>query len=187
MLVITVILIVIWTSVGRRAFSPGSLTSRDTPEGRQDKDVTVYRRIDWAKKHHDIALVDDEGQLVARRRVTETVEGFAELTTMLAGAGDNAEDPIPVAIETPRGPLVAALRATGRRIYPINPMAVARYQERHSVSRTKSDHADAMILANIPRTDIHAHRPLPADTEPAHAPLAVGSACLGTGHPIGVS
>jgi hypothetical protein len=59
-----------------------------------------------AEKHHDVALVDDDGQLVARRRITETVEGFAELTTMLAEAGDNAEDPIPVAIETPRGLLV---------------------------------------------------------------------------------
>ena len=35
---------------------------------------------------------------------------FAELPTMLAAAGDNAETPIPVAIETPRGLLVAALR-----------------------------------------------------------------------------
>ena len=129
----------------------------------------MYCGIDWAEKHHDIALVDDDGQLVARRRITETLEGFAELVTMLAEAGDHAEDPIPVAIETPRGLLVAALRATGRRVYPINPMAVARYRERHSASRKKSDHADAMMLANILRTDIHAHRPLPADTELARA------------------
>ena len=57
--------------------------------------------------------------------------------------------------------LVAALRATGRRVYPINPMAVARYRERHSVSRKKSDHVDAMTLANILRTDAHMLRPLP--------------------------
>ncbi|GAB3740331.1 IS110 family transposase [Microlunatus parietis] len=64
-----------------------------------------------------------------------------------------------------RGLLVTALRATGRAVFAINPMAVARYRERHSVSRTKSDHADAMALANILRTDAHAHRRLPADTE----------------------
>lgn len=45
---------------------------------------------------------------MARRRITETVEGFAELATMLAEAGDNAQDPIPVAIETPRGLGIAA-------------------------------------------------------------------------------
>ena len=74
-------------------------------------------------------------------------------------------DPVPVAIETPRGLLVASLRATGRPVYAINPLAVARYRERHSVARSKSDHADAMTLANILRVDAHLHRRLPADSE----------------------
>ena len=129
----------------------------------------VYCGIDWAEKHHDVALVDAEGNLVAKRRIADSVAGFAELTAMLADAGDAEDAPIPVAIETARGLLVAALRATGRPVYPINPMAVARYRERHSVSRKKSDHVDAMTLANILRTDIHMHRRLPADTELARA------------------
>jgi transposase len=48
-------------------------------------------------------------------------------------------------------------------------MAVARYRERWTVARSKSDHADAVVLANILRTDAHAHRPLPADSELAQA------------------
>jgi transposase len=131
--------------------------------------MSVFCGIDWAEGHHDIALVDDDGQLVAKRRIPETVAGFAELTEMLAAAGDSAETPIPVAIETPRGLLVAALRATGRRVHAINPMAVARYRERYSVARKKSDHIDAMVLANILRTDAHAHRALPEDSELARA------------------
>ena len=129
----------------------------------------VFCGIDWAEKHHDVALVNAEGQLVAKRRIADSAAGFAELTAMLAEAGDTEEASIPVAIETSRGLLVAALRATGRPVYPINPMAVARYRERHSVARKKSDHVDAMTLANILRTDIHMHRPLPADTELARA------------------
>jgi hypothetical protein len=66
--------------------------------------------IDWAQDHHDVALVDADGRLVARRRIPESVAGFAELTAMLADADDDPEDPIPVAIETPRGLLVAVLR-----------------------------------------------------------------------------
>jgi hypothetical protein len=97
------------------------------------------------------------------------VDGLAQLVEMLAAAGDGAERPIPVAIETPRGLLVEALRASGRPVYPINPLAVARYRDRHTVSRTKSDHADAVVLANILRTDMHAHRSLPADTELARS------------------
>lgn len=133
--------------------------------------------IDWAEKHHDIALVDDNGALVAKARITESVEGFQTLLTMLADAGDSSDHPIPVAIETPRGLLVAALRATGRPIYPINPMAVARYRERYSASGKKSDHADAVVLANILRTDLHVHRPLPADTELARSIAVLARAC----------
>jgi transposase len=125
--------------------------------------------IDWAERHHDVALVDERGQLVAKRRISDDAKGFAMLTELLADAGDNEDNPIPIAIETPRGLLVAALRATGRGVYAINPMAVARYRERWTVARAKSDHADAMVLANILRTDRHAHRPLPADSELAQA------------------
>ncbi|RSD16607.1 IS110 family RNA-guided transposase [Amycolatopsis eburnea] len=131
--------------------------------------MKVFCGIDWAEDHHDVALVDADGALVAKRRIDDSADGFAELLAMLADAGDTATDPIPVAIETPRGLLVAGLRQTGRRVYSINPMAVARYRERHSVSRKKSDHVDAMTLANILRTDAHAHRPLPADSEQVQA------------------
>lgn len=131
--------------------------------------MAVYCGVDWAEGHHDIALIDDEGKLLAKRRILENVDGLAELTAMLAAAGDTAEQPIPVAIETPRGLLVAALRATGRPTYPINPLAVARYRERTTVSGKKSDHVDAMALANILRTDAHLHRLLPDDSPLARA------------------
>lgn len=131
--------------------------------------MAVYCGIDWAEGHHDIALVDGDGTLVARRRIRESVEGVAELTAMLAAAGDSAQDPVPVAIETPCGLLVAALRAAGRPVYPVNPLAVARYRERTSVSGKKSDHADAMTLANILRTDAHLHRRLPDDSDLARS------------------
>lgn len=121
--------------------------------------------IDWAEGHHDIALIDQDGHLVVKRRIDESVNGVAELTTLLAEAGDTAENPIPVAIETSRGLLVAALRATGRPVYAINPMAVARYRERYSMSHKKSDHGDALTLANILRTDAELHRLLPTDTD----------------------
>ncbi|MFJ9371687.1 IS110 family transposase [Nocardia sp. NPDC101769] len=124
-----------------------------------------YCGIDWAEGHHDIAIIDDDGKLVSKRRIADDPTGLADLTVLLGEAGDSAEDPIPVAIETPRGLMVAALRATGRPVYSINPMAVARYRERHSMTRAKSDHVDAMTLANIIRVDSEYHRRLPADTE----------------------
>ncbi len=139
--------------------------------------MAIYCGIDWAEGHHDIALTDGDGKLVGKRRIDETLEGVAELTAMLAAAGDTAADPIPVAIETPRGLLVAVLRASGRPIYAINPLAVARYRERTSVSGKKSDHVDAMALANILRTDAHVHRMLPDDS-----PLARSITVLARGY-----
>ena len=125
--------------------------------------------IDWAEDHHDIALAGRDGQLLARRRISDDAAGLAALLELLAEHGDTPDDPVPVAIETPRGLLVACLRATGRPVYPVNPMAVARYRDRYSVAGRKSDHGDAVVLANILRTDRHAHRPLPADSELAQA------------------
>jgi transposase len=131
--------------------------------------MDVFCGIDWAEDHHDIALTDRDGTLLARRRISDDAAGLASLLALLAEHGDTPEDPVPVAIETPRGLLVACLRATGRKVYPINPMAVARYRDRHSIAGRKSDHGDSFVLASVLRTDLHAHRPLPADTELAQA------------------
>jgi len=131
--------------------------------------LDVFCGIDWAEDHHDVAVVDRDGQLLAHQRISDDAAGLARLLELLAGHGDSPEDPVPVAIETPRGLLVACLRATGRTVYPVNPMAVARYRDRHTVAGRKSDKGDAAVLANVLRTDRHAHRPLPADSELAQA------------------
>ena len=131
--------------------------------------MDVYCGIDWAEDHHDVALVSRAGRLLARRRISDDAAGLVRLLDLLAEHGDSPEDLIPVAIETPRGLLVACLRATGRPVCPVNPMSVARYRDRHSVAGRKSDHGDSFVLASVLRTDMHAHRPLPADTELAQA------------------
>lgn len=129
----------------------------------------IYCGIDWAEKTHDVALVDDSGQLLAKRHITDDAAGYKILLDLLAEYGDTEENPIPVAIETSRGLLVAVLRTGKRPVFAINPMAAARYRDRHAVSRKKSDPGDALVLANILRTDMHAHRPLPDDSDLARA------------------
>jgi transposase len=136
---------------------------------RKEEGMDVFCGIDWAEDHHDIALVDRAGKLLARSRISDDAAGLAELLALLAGHGDSPDDPVPAAIETPRGLVVACLRAAGRPVYPVNPMAVARYRDRHSVSGKKSDHGDSAVLAHVLRTDLGMHRPLPADSELAQA------------------
>ena len=74
-----------------------------------------------------------------------------------------------VGIETDRGLLVQALVAAGYQIYAINPLAVDRYRDRHSVSGAKSDAADAKVLADLVRTDRNNHRPVAGDSEQVEA------------------
>lgn len=83
--------------------------------------MNCFCGIDWAEGHHDVAIIDGDGKLVAKKRIGDDPAGFTALTGMLADAGDSPENPIAVAIETPRGLLVAALRGTGRPVFAINP------------------------------------------------------------------
>jgi hypothetical protein len=61
-------------------------------------------------------LVDEAGQLVGKRRISDDAEGCRRLLVLLAEAGGNVEDPIPVAVETARGLLISCLRTTGRKV-----------------------------------------------------------------------
>ncbi|MEU9148334.1 ATP-binding protein [Streptomyces sp. NPDC048349] len=140
----------------------------------------MFCGIDWAEGHHGVALVDDRGKLLAKCRINDDLDGYRLLLDLLAEHGDTAETPIPVAIETSRGLLVATLRQGPRKIYAVNPRAASRYRDRHGVSRKKSDPGDALVLANIIRTDAPVHRPLPADTDLAQA-VAVLARAAGRG------
>lgn len=130
--------------------------------------MTLTCGVDWAESHHDIALVDDRGDLVARARIDTGANGFNTMLTLIAEHGGSVKD-TPIAIETDKNLLVVAAAEAGFTVYPINPRAVARYRERHSQAGRKSDAGGAAVLAHILRTDRHLHRPLPAVSEHARA------------------
>jgi transposase len=116
--------------------------------------------IDWAEDHHDVAIVGDDGQVLASERIPDSADGLTRLLFLLA-EHDAPDGLLPAAIETGRGLLV--------RVFAVNPFAVSRYRDRYRSSRGKSDAFDAMVLANILRTDAAAHRPLPADSQAVQA------------------
>jgi hypothetical protein len=51
--------------------------------------LELYCGIDWATDHHDVAVVDDDGHVVARGRVGNDAAGFTQLLMLLAEAGDS--------------------------------------------------------------------------------------------------
>jgi transposase len=133
---------------------------------------------DWAEDPHDVEIVDDSGQVLARRRLPEGLDGVTRLHALIGEhtpiewadlEPGRAAAMVKVGIETDRGPWVAALAATGYEVFAINPMSVARYRKRHSTSGAKSDAADAHLLAEIVRVDRAHRRPLAGDTAEGEA------------------
>ncbi|MGH3683725.1 MAG: IS110 family transposase [Pseudonocardiaceae bacterium] len=130
---------------------------------------------DWAEAHHDVEVMDATGRRLAKARLPEGVAGMARLHAMIGEQlGEDAEaTEVAIGIETDRGPWAAALIAAGYTVYAVNPLQVARYRQRHSVSGATSDPADAHTLADMVRTDSHQLRPVAADSAAVEAVKAV--------------
>ncbi|PIJ36458.1 IS110 family transposase [Mycobacterium heckeshornense] len=136
----------------------------------------IFIGDDWAEDHHDIYLMNTDGARLASRRLPEGLAGIRGFHELVA---THAEEPghVVVGIETDRGLWVEALTAAGYQVYAVNPLAVARYRDRHHVSGAKSDAGDAKLLADLVRTDRHNHRMVAGDT-----PIAEAVKVLARGH-----
>ncbi|MGH7511053.1 MAG: IS110 family transposase [Acidimicrobiia bacterium] len=130
----------------------------------------IFVGHDWSEDHHDIWVMDHNGDRLVSRRLPEGLEGVAELHELV---GDYATDPAEVVVgtETDRGLWVGALVGAGYEVYAVNPKSVARYRQRHRPGGGKSDRGDAKLLADLVRTDRHNHRRVAGDTAEA---VAVG-------------
>jgi len=126
----------------------------------------IFVGNDWAEAHHDVWVMDEAGNQLAYRRLSDGIEGVSEFHEIVGGF---VSDPVEVVIgiETDRGLWVHALVAAGYQVYVINPLAASRYRDRHHLSGAKSDRADAKMLADLVRTDRHLHRQVAGDTPQA--------------------
>jgi transposase len=128
----------------------------------------IFVGDDWAEAHHDIHVMNEAGERLAARRLPEGLEGIRRFHELVAVFVDDPGEVV-VGIETDRGLWVHALAAAGYEVYAANPLAVARYRDRHNVAGAKSDAGDAKVLADLVRTDRHNHRPVAGDSPDAEA------------------
>jgi transposase len=154
--------------LGRSGVSAGSTGVVRPPHSEEEGTVMLFVGDDWAEDHHDVYLMDEAGARLETRRLPEGLAGIGQFHEMVAA---HADEPgrVVVGIEKDHGLWVGALIAAGYQVYAINPMAVARYRDRHRVSGAKSDAADAKLLADLVRTDRHNHRPVDGDSAQAEA------------------
>jgi hypothetical protein len=130
--------------------------------------LTIFVGDDWAEDHHDIHLMDADGAKLASRRLPEGLAGIGKFHELMAAHAEGP-DQVVIGIETDRGLWVEALAGAGYQVYAVNPLAVARYRDRHQVSGAKSDAGDAKLLADLVRTDRHNHRLIAGDTPEVEA------------------
>lgn len=122
-----------------------------------------YVGIDWADQKHHVFIVDEEGREIEVLVIPHDYKGLSRLRDSLRKLAA-PKDQILIALETSKGLLVDFLLQEGFTLYPINPKAVDRYRDRYRASQAKSDFFDALVLANILRTDRERFRPLLPDT-----------------------
>ena len=130
--------------------------------------MRIFVGDDWAEDHHDVHLMNDNGERLGARRLGEGLEGIRGFHELVAAFVDDSSEVI-VGIETDRGLWVSALVGAGYQVYAINPLSVARYRERHNLAGAKSDAGDAKVLADLVRTDRHNHRQIAGDSADAEA------------------
>jgi transposase len=128
----------------------------------------IFVGDDWSEDHHDVFLMDEAGKRLGSRRLPEGLVGVRQLHELVATYAEEPEQVV-VGIETDRGLWVGALTGAGYQVYAVNPLAVARYRDRHHVSGAKSDASDAKLLADLVRTDRHNHRVVAGDSADAEA------------------
>jgi len=122
-----------------------------------------YAGIDWADTHHDILVLDEQGQKVGIVRVAHSAEGLASLTGFLERLiGTQPKEQMACIIETTHGLLIAALLEAGWPVYPVNPRTVDRHR---AASGAKTDLIDAYLLAKTGRADFADLRRLTPDSE----------------------
>lgn len=123
----------------------------------------LYVGIDWSDIDHKVYFTNETATQLDAFCIPHSPEGLYELFSRVEKFAKDINDVV-FAIEKPSGLLVSAILDRGFSIYPINPKAVDRYRDRYKVSGKKDDFFDAVVLANILRTDRHNHKPLVPDS-----------------------
>lgn len=126
--------------------------------------AVVCAGIDWASEEHAVCVLTDEGELLHEGTVPHDEAGLRGLCELLCGLQTDR-----VAIERPDGVLVERLLAAGLRVYAMHPNQVKAARARFRACGGKSDRFDAMVLAELARTDHHRFRPLEGDLDETRA------------------
>ena len=123
----------------------------------------LFVGVDLGDDRFQVCIVSPTGAIGEQRSFSNDGEGIGEATAWLGSAAVERSSRIAIAIESPRGAVVAGCLDAGFEAFCINPKQLDRFRDRFSVAGSKDDRLDARVLGDSLRTDPRAFRRLNAE------------------------
>ena len=118
--------------------------------------------IDWADKSHDVCLQVKGSNKFERMTVEHSPEQLISWILKLAERFNY--QPIAIAIETSKGPLINFLKSYSFVVlFQVNPLSLSRYRKTFRVSSAKDDIHDSELLCELVKTRMHRLRAIHND------------------------
>jgi transposase len=119
--------------------------------------------LDWADAHHDLWLQPADGGQPEHIILEQQPEALHQWIAQIRARFKN--QPVAIALETSRGPVLSALLAYDFiTVFPINPKALSSYRDSFRVSGAKDDRSDALLLEQYLRHYMDQLKSLRPDT-----------------------
>lgn len=112
----------------------------------KNEPTAYFAGFDWAKNHHDIAVIDSTGKSLTEFRFTHTLDGWQSCKDRLRPFGQ-----VRIAMESGHIDAVERLSQMVHHVYVVNPKRSKAYRLRISTSGAKADRGDALALAHALR------------------------------------
>ena len=106
--------------------------------------------VDVGEVRFQVCTVEESGAGGEQRSFASDAEGIGEAIGWLRSSG---AERVLIALESPRGAIVAGFLEAGFEVYSINPKQLDRFRDRFSVAGSKDDKLDARVLGDSLRTD----------------------------------
>jgi len=119
--------------------------------------------LDWADRKHDLWICPASQAKPEHLRLDQTPAALHEWVAKLRERFAN--QPVAIAVETSRGPVISALMAYDFIVlFPVNPKSLKDYRAAFCISGAKSDRTDAMLLEELVRLHRDKLKALEPDT-----------------------
>lgn len=115
--------------------------------------MQVYIGIDWSEKKHDVVIMNEEGAALVRMTIEHDLAGFYKLDQACRKL-ELQPEACRIGLETAHNLVIDYLWSQGYgQVYVIPPNVVKSNRGRFVQSGARDDQADAMLIAEILRTD----------------------------------